>query len=251
MTQTVQIDAVTKQYRHQTAIDNITLHLNQGVTGIVGPNGAGKTTLLRLVATATKPTNGSLRLLSKDPDRPAQLGEIRSQLGYAPADVDIVTHFTILEFLHHIAALKGLEQGAHRRDEIEKVASLMNLEPTLHWPISRLSAGIIRRTLIAQALLGNPSLIVLDEPFSDLDLQERRALRSTLASRSQWSTIVLAAHELSDTVAAADAIAIMNDGRLLFHGSPDQLSTQATPNIDTASPIESAYLNIIHSDPVG
>lgn len=246
MTQTVRLDEVTKQYRHKAAVDNITLHLNQGVTGIVGANGAGKTTLLRLVATATRPTNGSLRLLSKDPDRPSQLGEIRSQLGYAPADIDIVTHFTILEFLHHIATLKGLEQGAHRNNEIEKVASSMNLEPTIHWPISRLSAGIVRRALIAQALLGNPSLIVLDEPFSDLDPQERRALRSTLAGQSQWSTIVLAAHELTDTVAAADAIAIMNDGRLVFHGSPDQLSAHAAPNMDTASRLESAYLNIIH-----
>jgi ABC-type multidrug transport system ATPase subunit len=251
MTQTVQIDDVTKRYRHRTAVDTMTLHLDRGVTGIVGPNEAGKTTLLQLVATAITPTTGSLRLLARNPDRPAQLGEIRSQLGYAPADIEIVTRFTVLEFLHHIAALKGLATGVHRNDEIEMVVSAMNLESSLHRPMSRLSPGTVRRTLIGQALLGKPSLIVLDEPFSDLDPQERRALRSTLASHSQWSTIVLAAHELSDTVAAADTIAIMNDGRLLFHGSPDQLSTHASPNIDTASPIETAYLNIIHGDQVG
>lgn len=250
MTQTVQIHELTKRYRDRAAVDSMNLRLGLGVTGIVGPNGAGKTTLLRLVATAIRPTRGMLRLLEKDPERPAELEEIRSQLGYAPAEVEIATRFTVLEFLHHIAALKAVKPGRHRKDEVESVASSMNLESALHRPMSQLSAGTVRRALIGQALLGNPRLVVLDEPFSDLDPQERRALRSTLANRSQWSTIVLAAHELSDTAASADSIAIMNNGRVLFHGSPHQLSTRARPGLDTVTSIESAYLNIIHDDRV-
>lgn len=246
MSPTIEIEDVTKRYRNEKAVDNITLHLNRGVTGVVGPNGAGKTTLLRIVATATTPTSGTLRLLSKNPEQPSQLAEIRSQLGYAPADVDISTHFTVLEFLHHIATLKGIEPG-DQHEEIERVASTLNLDATLHQPLKQLSTGSIRRTLIAQALLGQPRLIVLDEPFSDLDPEERRSLRSTLVTQAQWSTILLAAHELTDTVAAADSIAIIGNGHLLFQGPPNEMSKHATPTTDQITPTESAYLNIIHN----
>ncbi|MBA3360531.1 MAG: ABC transporter ATP-binding protein [Acidimicrobiia bacterium] len=246
----VLLDRVTKTYRRRPALQGINLRLTAGTTAIMGPNGAGKTTLLRLLATAIRPDSGQIRIHGADPNRPLELARIRTRLGYAPDGNDLDTRLSVLQFLHHVAALKGLDITERNRD-IEQQIEALGLGHALHRQVRQLPTGTVRRLLVAQAMLGRPQLLVLDEPFADVDHESRHLLIDVLRRSSDHLTVVLAGHHLNDLAAIANRLVILKAGTVAFDNTPADLVAAglATTNPDDLSPLEAGYLAALSDRP--
>jgi ABC-2 type transport system ATP-binding protein len=215
------IEAVAKQYRGNVwSLQNISLALRPGVLGLLGPNGAGKSTLMRILATITRPTRG--RVLWNDADVLSSPDALRMVLGYLPQDFGIYPHLTAFEFLEYLAAVKGLERSAARR-RIDELLSVVNLTDVRDRPLSGFSGGMRQRVGIAQALLNDPQLLIVDEPTAGLDPEERVRFRNLLSELSGERIVILSTHIVSDVEAVATDIAILHHGLLLAHDSPESL----------------------------
>jgi ABC-2 type transport system ATP-binding protein len=215
------IDAVAKQYRGNVwGLQNISLQLRPGVLGLLGPNGAGKSTLMRILATITRPTRG--RVLWNAADVLSSPDPLRMVLGYLPQDFGIYPHLTAFEFLEYLAAVKGLEPSAARR-RIDELLSVVNLTDVRDRPLGGFSGGMRQRVGIAQALLNDPQLLIVDEPTAGLDPEERVRFRNLLSELSGERIVILSTHIVSDVEAVATDIAILNHGLLLAHDSPESL----------------------------
>ena len=215
------IDSVGKQYRGNVwGLQNISLQLRPGVLGLLGPNGAGKSTLMRILATVTRPTRG--RVLWNDADVLSSPDPLRMVLGYLPQDFGIYPHLTAFEFLEYLAAVKGLEPSSARR-RIDELLSVVNLTDARDRPLGGFSGGMRQRVGIAQALLNNPQLLIVDEPTAGLDPEERVRFRNLLSELSGERIVILSTHIVSDVEAVATDIAILDHGRLLAHDSPESL----------------------------
>ncbi len=196
------------------------LELKPGVLGLLGPNGAGKSTLMRILATVTRPSSGSIHwddldiLSSPDP--------LRAVLGYLPQDFGVYPHLTAYEFLEYLAAVKGLDGAAARR-RINELLVVVNLADSRHRPLGGFSGGMRQRVGIAQALLNDPQLLIVDEPTAGLDPEERVRFRNLLSELSGERIVILSTHIVSDVEAVATDIAILSHGRLLSHASPEAL----------------------------
>jgi ABC-2 type transport system ATP-binding protein len=180
----VSATGLTKRYGATVALDAVDLTLGRGVTGLLGPNGAGKTTLIRLLTTATPPTSGQISVLGhaatgSDTDRT----EVRRHLGYLPQEVDFPRGFTTFAFLDYIAVLKEWTDTGHRHDEVRRVLDLVGLGDRSTRRIRTLSGGQRRRLALAQSFLGDPPFLVLDEPTTGLDPEQRASLRALLSER--------------------------------------------------------------------
>ena len=188
--------------------------------GLLGPNGAGKSTLMRILATITKPTEGRVRWNGEDiatsPDG------LRSVLGYLPQDFGVYPNLTAVEFLEYLAAVKGLESGVARR-RIDELLALVNLTDARKRPLGGYSGGMKQRIGIAQALLNDPKLLIVDEPTVGLDPEERVRFRNLLSDLGGERIVILSTHIVSDVEAAANEIAIVDRGRLLTHAEPEAL----------------------------
>ncbi|MFI7245914.1 ABC transporter ATP-binding protein [Streptomyces qinglanensis] len=212
---------ITKVYKGgKRAIDGLSMTLGQGMVGLLGPNGAGKSSLMRIISTVTRPTSGTLRYegtdLSADPDA------IRRHLGYLPQDFGVYPHLTSREFLAYLAAAKGLSARSAKA-RIEELLELVNLTEAMKRPLGAYSGGMLRRVGIAQALLGDPRVIVVDEPTAGLDPEERVRFRNLLSDLSADRVVMLSTHIVSDVESVASDIAVMADGRLLRRGAPEEL----------------------------
>ena len=215
------IDRVGKQYRGNVwGLQNISLKLRPGVLGLLGPNGAGKSTLMRILASVTRPTRG--RVLWNDIDVLSSPDPLRMVLGYLPQDFGIYPHLTAHEFLEYLAAVKGLERSAARR-RIDELLSVVNLTDVRDRPLGGFSGGMRQRVGIAQALLNDPKLLIVDEPTAGLDPEERVRFRNLLSELSGERVVILSTHIVSDVEAVATEIAILNHGLLLAHDSPESL----------------------------
>lgn len=217
----LEINQVSKQYRKDAwALQEINLQLTPGITGLLGPNGAGKSTLMRILATISQPTIGTVSWngtdIRKNPD------ELRRLLGYLPQDFGIYPHLNAIEFLEYAAALKGLG-GRQMKTRILELLELLNLHHDLKRPIGGFSGGMRQRIGIAQALLNDPSLLVIDEPTIGLDPEERMRFRSLLTDLSSDRIILFSTHIISDIESTADQIAIISKGRLLSKSDPSLL----------------------------
>ncbi|WP_431033195.1 ABC transporter ATP-binding protein [Streptomyces sp. P6-2-1] len=213
---------ITKVYKGgKRAVDGLTLTLGKGMVGLLGPNGAGKSSLMRIIATVTRPTSGSIRYegtdLTADPDA------LRRRLGYLPQDFGVYPHLTSREFLAYLAAAKGLS-ARPARARIEELLELVNLTEAVKRPLGAYSGGMLRRVGIAQALLGDPRVIVVDEPTAGLDPEERVRFRNLLSDLSAERAVLLSTHIVSDVESVASDIAVMAGGRLLRRGAPGQLA---------------------------
>ena len=217
----LEIEDVTKQYgRGVRALDGVSLCLSPGVLGLLGPNGAGKSTLMRIVATISRPTSGRVRWegadLATEPDR------LRATLGYLPQDFGIYPNLTAIEFLDYLAAAKGLDrQGTRAR--IDQLLELVNLVEARKRPIGGFSGGMRQRLGIAQALLNDPSLLIVDEPTAGLDPEERVRFRNLLSELAHERVVILSTHIVSDVEATATTIALLAHGRLVFVGDAEAL----------------------------
>ncbi|GGH28773.1 ABC transporter ATP-binding protein [Paenibacillus segetis] len=217
----LEIKQVSKQYKGDVwALREMNLHMKKGIVGLLGPNGAGKSTLMRILATISQPTTGTINWngidIRKEPD------ELRQMLGYLPQDFGVYPHLNPIEFLEYAAALKGLG-GRQTKQRIMELLELLNLHHALKRPIGSFSGGMRQRIGIAQALLNDPRLLVIDEPTVGLDPEERVRFRSLLTDLSGDRIIVFSTHILSDIEATADQIAILSEGRLLAHSDPSSL----------------------------
>ncbi|AXQ55547.1 ABC transporter ATP-binding protein [Streptomyces koyangensis] len=212
---------ITKVYKGgKRAVDGLSMTLGHGMVGLLGPNGAGKSSLMRIISTVTRPTSGTLRYegtdLTADPDA------IRRHLGYLPQDFGVYPHLTSREFLAYLAAAKGLSARSAKA-RIEELLELVNLTEAVKRPLGAYSGGMLRRVGIAQALLGDPRVIVVDEPTAGLDPEERVRFRNLLSDLSADRVVMLSTHIVSDVESVASDIAVMADGRLLRRGAPEEL----------------------------
>ena len=215
------IDRVSKRYgRNTLALQDFSLELGSGVLGLLGPNGAGKTTLMSILATITRPTSGTIRWngtdLASDPNA------IRSVLGYLPQDFGVYPNLNAVEFLEYLAAVKGLDSAAARR-RIDELLNLVNLMDVRKRPLGGYSGGMRQRIGIAQALLNDPKLLIVDEPTAGLDPEERVRFRNLLSDLSGDRVVILSTHIVSDVEATATDIALISQGKLVAHAAPEDL----------------------------
>src|SRR3954471_1878863 len=217
----LEIQNVSKQYgRGVLALKDFCLTLAPGVLGLLGPNGAGKTTLMSILATITAPTAGTALWNGADIRR--QPDSIREVLGFLPQDFGVYPNLTAVEFLEYLAAIKGLDAAATRR-RIDELLNLVNLTDVRKRPLGGYSGGMKQRVGIAQALLNDPKLLIVDEPTAGLDPEERVRFRNLLSELSGERIVILSTHIVSDVEAVATDIALIAAGQLITHATPEAL----------------------------
>lgn len=222
---TLSVEQLTKRYGgDKDGLRDFTTEIGSGILGLLGPNGAGKSTLLRILSTITRPSGG--RVLADGVDIVRRPNVVRRVLGYLPQEFGVYPNLSAVEFLDYIAALKGLGGKATQR-RIEALLDEMNLAGVKKQPISTYSGGMRQRIGIAQALLNDPRILILDEPTVGLDPQERVRFRNLLAHLAGDRIVILSSHIVSDIDTIASDIVVMNEGRLLARGSSEALRRHA------------------------
>ena len=227
----VNIDQLSKSYgtrlRRIQALDQVTLQINPGMFGLLGPNGAGKTTLLRIIATLLKPTHGRVTVDGFDVSDRRQKWVIKQLLGFLPQELGLYNGLSPAEFLDYIATLKNLHNPHVRAEAVAQVMALTGLRSVAHQRIGTLSGGMKRRVGIAQALLGDPQLLIVDEPTAGLDPEERVRFRNLLAGLATERIVILSTHIVEDIAATCNMMAVLDQGRVRFHGAPSALIAAA------------------------
>lgn len=205
------VHGLTKQYKDKCAVDRVDLRLTEGINGLLGANGAGKTTLMRMLCGILKPTTGSIALDGVD----VSSEDYRAVLGYLPQDFGYYPDFTGLDFLLYLAALKGLSHS-HAKRKAKELLELVSLKDAGEKKIKTYSGGMKQRLGIAQALLNDPSLLIVDEPTAGLDPKERVRFRKLIAGLGQDTIVLLSTHIVSDVEKIADHMLMMSEGKIIF-----------------------------------
>lgn len=198
-----------------------------GMFGLLGPNGAGKTTLMRILATLISPTAGTAYVLGHDVTDPKGQAAIKQSLGYLPQELGLYPDLTAIEFLNYVAILKGIQDGEVRRRQVSDLIEIVGLTEAARRRIKTYSGGMKRRLGIAQALLGNPKLLIIDEPTSGLDPEERVHLRNLLVGLAREGAVILSTHIVEDISQTCSDMAVLHQGQVLFHGLPGELIERA------------------------
>jgi ABC-2 type transport system ATP-binding protein len=239
------LNAVSKQYGARWAVRDVSLELESGMVGLVGPNGAGKTTLMRMVATLLPATTGTIHWSGIDVGEEG--ARIRQLLGYLPQDFGVYPDLSARRFLRYMAAMKRLPvHDAKRR--VDELLELVNLEEDADRKLRTYSGGMKQRVGIAQALLNDPELLIVDEPTAGLDPEERVRFRNLLAGLTSNRLIILSTHIIGDVEAVASRIVVIRGGRILVDTTPDQLVAAATGKVwsittdaQTAARLQATY----------
>jgi ABC-2 type transport system ATP-binding protein len=224
---TVSITGLSKRYGATTALAALDLELGPGVTGLLGPNGAGKTTLLRCLATALAPDSGRIRALGLDPAVAGQRTELRRRLGYLPQVPGLYPNFTAAALLDYVAVLKELTDPPRRRAEVRRVLAEVGLEDQARVKVRKLSGGMRQRLGLAQALLGDPQLLIFDEPTVGLDPEQRMLFRALVSRLGETRTVLLSTHQTEDVGALCERVVVLRRGREIFDGTPRALAALA------------------------
>lgn len=212
----IRVDRVTKQYKNKIAVDRVSFELKEGVTGLLGANGAGKTTLMRMMSGILEPTGGEI-----DADGIQVTSEqYRAMLGYLPQDFGYYPEFTARKFMMYMSALKGLSKS-HARRKTEELLELVGLEAVADKKIGTFSGGMKQRVGIAQTLINDPKILILDEPTAGLDPGERARFRSMIADIGKDNIVLFSTHIVSDLEHIAGNVLIMKEGSLVYDGSWD------------------------------
>jgi len=214
------IENLSKTYPNGVkALENVSLTISCGMYGLLGPNGAGKTTLMRTVATLQEPDTGSVRL--GDIDGLRQKDEIRRRLGYLPQEFGVYPRISAQDMLSHLAVLKGITRSGERKQVVEAMLRRCNLYEVRKKALSGFSGGMRQRFGIAQALISNPQLLIVDEPTAGLDPGERNRFYNLLAEIGEQVIVILSTHIVEDVMDLCSRMAIIHLGRVLFEGRPD------------------------------
>jgi len=225
-------------------VAGVDLRAGPGVFGLLGPNGAGKTSLLRMIATAVPPTSGRLRLLGRDPGQYGPRQEIRRRLGYLPQHLGYYPGFTVLEFVEYFALLKEMPT-ARIPAAVAAAVDRVELGGKAKARLRTLSGGMLRRVGIAQAIVNDPELLLLDEPTAGLDPEQRVAFRALLRDLGQRATVMVSTHLVEDVGAACTEVALMDQGRLVFHGTPADLTARGEGQGTGDAPLERGYSAVL------
>lgn len=216
----LQLSELTKKYNDKLALDHITFSFTSGIYGLLGPNGAGKSTMMNLITDNISPTSG--RILIDDKNIKDIDKEYRKLLGYMPQQQNFYPELTLLRFMYFIASLKGLNKHEAKRD-IEYYLKMVNLYDVREKRIGTFSGGMRQRALIAQALIGNPKILILDEPTAGLDPKERIRIRNLISEVSRDKIVIIATHVVADVEFIAKEIIMLNSGVILKSGKPADL----------------------------
>ena len=238
---------VVKAYRGGVrGVDGVTLRLGPGLVGLLGPNGAGKSSLMRIAATVTRPTSG--QLLFDGTDAVARPDALRRNLGYLPQDFGVYPHLSAREFLSYLAAVKGIPARA-AQTRVGELLELVDLAGAGRRPLGKYSGGMLRRVGIAQALLSDPRVLIVDEPTAGLDPEQRVLFRNLLADLAGDRVVLLSTHIVSDVESVASDIAIMARGRIATRGTPQDILHQAEGQVwemtvpqDALAPLRERHL---------
>src|SRR6202161_3784345 len=226
-TAVVRVEGLSRRYGATRALDGVDLTLERGITGLLGPNGAGKTTLLSILATVNEPDAGRVSVFGLDPREAAERTECRRRRGYLPQELGYHRHFTVAAFLDYVAILKEITDRRRRAEEVARVLAAVGLERRARTRIRALSGGMRQRLGIAQALLGGPELLILDEPTAGLDPEQRLRFRELLSGLPGDPAIVLSTHQADDIAAICPQVVVLLEGRVQFAGTPAGLADTA------------------------
>jgi ABC-2 type transport system ATP-binding protein len=245
----LEIRNVTKQYsKNKIGLSNFSLIIEKGILGLLGPNGAGKSTLMKIIASVSRPTEGSLELDGTDIVK--QPNQIRKILGYLPQDFGVYPNLNAYEFLEYIAAMKGVG-GKDLRERIDYILDGVNLTESASRPIGTYSGGMKQRIGIAQAILNDPKVLIFDEPTVGLDPEERVRFRHLISELATDCVIILSSHIVSDIETIADEVAIMKNGKLISNGVQSEIISKVKGKVfqviipeDSLAAFKSAHLVI-------
>ena len=239
----LEIVNLTKTYNHKNANENISLTLESGVYGLLGPNGAGKTTLMKQIATLKQPTSGKILYNGKDINTLDD--KYREVIGYLPQDFDAYKNFSAKEFLMYVAALKGIKNPKKKVDEL---LNLVGLYEVRNKYVSKFSGGMKRRVGIAQALLNDPKILILDEPTAGLDPQERTRFRNLLSQIGKDTIVILSTHIISDIESVAKETIMIKDGKVLLQGTHKQILEDMAGKVYTVTTTDESIVNEIQNN---
>ena len=211
------VDRLSKQYKNKIAVDRVSFTLSEGVTGLLGANGAGKTTLMRMMTGILAPTSGEITA----DGIAVQTEEYRSLLGYLPQDFGYYPEFTAKEFIQYIAALKGLEKR-HAKRKTDELLEVVGLSDVADKKIKTFSGGMKQRVGIAQAIVNDPKILILDEPTAGLDPKERVRFRNLIAEIGKNTIVLFSTHIVSDIDSIAKSLLMMRDGQIIYEGAWDK-----------------------------
>ncbi len=248
----LEIKQVVKKFGNDfTAVNDVTMHLHAGVVGLIGHNGAGKTTLMQMIATLSKPTSGQIIFQGQDITKKPDF--IRQRLGFLPQDFGVYPNLSALEFMQYFAALKGVRDAKR----IAHLLELVNLQEHAKRPAASFSGGMRRRLGIAQALLNDPDILIVDEPTAGLDPEERLRFRNLLAELGFNKLVIMSTHIVSDVESIASQLAIMRKGKLISFASPEQMLHNARGQVWSAQVAEKefeplrAQVHVLHAQRQG
>ncbi|MCI9152480.1 ABC transporter ATP-binding protein [Lachnospiraceae bacterium] len=226
------LDNLTKEFGEFVAVDHINITMTSGVYGLLGVNGAGKTTLMRMLCTLLKPTDGNIYCSGKDIFKMEE--EYRNLLGYLPQDFGFYPEFTVKDYLLYIAAIKGIRPAVARKRTKELIAKV-GLTKAADKKLKKLSGGMKRRAGIAQAMINNPQILILDEPTAGLDPNERIRFRNLISELSEERMVLLSTHIVSDIEYIANEILMMKDGAIINQGTLDKIIDSMPERVWTCS----------------
>jgi ABC-2 type transport system ATP-binding protein len=246
----IELTRVSRSFGRNRAVDGVSLEAGSGVLGLLGPNGAGKTSLLRMLATVLPPSSGQVRLLDRDPGRTADRREIRRRLGYLPQNLGYYPSFTVVEFIEYFALLKEMP-SARVPKAVALAVERVDLGGKAKAKLRTLSGGMLRRVGIAQAIVNDPDLLLLDEPTAGLDPEQRVGFRVLLRSLGETATVVVSTHLVEDVGAACSEVALMDAGHIVFRGTPAELISRGEGHAVGDAPLERGYSAILQAARAG
>ncbi|WP_081898754.1 ATP-binding cassette domain-containing protein [Herbidospora cretacea] len=238
------VHELVQGYGLTPVIDGLSFQANEGVIGLLGPNGSGKTTLLRTLATVMPPRSGRLTILGVDIQKDADVRMTRRHLGYLPQDFGYYGNFTVYEFVRYCAWLRRIPQREAHRSAIEALEAV-NLSAKAKARMKELSGGMLRRAGIAQAIVGDVRLVLLDEPTVGLDPEQRLEFRDLLRRLSTRTTVVLSTHLVEDISAVCTHVGVMSQGDIVFSGTLGELSNAATVDARGDTVLERGYISVL------
>ncbi|MFS4097119.1 ABC transporter ATP-binding protein [Streptomyces sp. AF1A] len=247
----IRVTGLRVRHRRTLALDSVDLDLGTGVHGLLGPNGAGKTSLIRVLATVARPDGGRVELLGRDTADHRARSAVRRRLGYLPQEFGYYPGFTVREFVAYVAWLKEVP-AEQVPAAVERAVARVGLADRIDVKVRTLSSGMVRRVGIAQAVVNEPDLLLLDEPTAGLDPEQRVEFRDLLRELGRTATVVVSTHLVEDVAAACTEVTLLDGGRIAYRGTPQALTLLGEGSDGPGDhPIERGYTGVLRAHRAG